>query len=60
VRKCRGHFPEGPCGVCGTSDLRVLVRHRLGSLCANHAAVAGRREIGIDELRRECEIPMTG
>lgn len=54
VRKCRGHLPEGPCGVCGMSDVRVLVRHRLGTLCANHAAVAGRREMAIEELRREC------
>jgi hypothetical protein len=36
------------------SDVRVLVRHRLGTLCANHAAVAGRREMGLEELRREC------
>jgi hypothetical protein len=44
--------------VCGIADVRVLRRHKLRDgfvvLCANHAAIAGRRSIGITELRAEC------
>jgi hypothetical protein len=47
-----------PCSVCGIADVRVLRRHRLRDglvvLCANHAAIAGRRSIGLTELRGEC------
>jgi hypothetical protein len=45
VRAARA--PDGPpCAVCGLADPRVLRMHRLAeglrSLCANHAAIAGR------------------
>jgi len=40
--------------VCGSADRRVLRRHRLGVLCANHAAVAGRRRLSVAELAAEC------
>jgi len=47
------------CQVCRTADKRVLRWHRLAGgalvvLCANHAAIAGRRELPIEELRAEC------
>lgn len=48
VRKCRGSSVEGAC-FCGVSDRRMLRRHRFTDgvrvICANHAAVAGRREL---------------
>jgi hypothetical protein len=44
--------------VCGIADARVLRRHKLKDglvvLCANHAAIAGRREVTLTELRGEC------
>jgi hypothetical protein len=44
--------------VCGIADVRVLRRHRLKDgivvLCANHAAIAGRRSITLTDLRTEC------
>jgi hypothetical protein len=44
--------------VCGIADARVLRRHRLKDglvvLCANHAAIAGRRGMTLTELRGEC------
>jgi hypothetical protein len=47
-----------PCAVCGIADVRVLRRHRLRDgfvvLCANHAAIAGRRSLTLTELRGEC------
>lgn len=57
-RLARGHALAGPCAVCGIGDLRVLRRHALRSgvvvLCANHAAMAGRRSLTLTELRGEC------
>ncbi|MCC6665668.1 MAG: hypothetical protein IT375_18075 [Polyangiaceae bacterium] len=50
-----------PCAVCGIADLRVLRRHKLRDgfvvLCANHAAIAGRRTLTLTELRGECAPP---
>jgi hypothetical protein len=52
VRKCRGSIIDGEtCGVpsCGIAHPRVLRWHRFTdetvALCANHAALAGRRPI---------------
>ena len=46
------------CQVCSTADKRVLRWHRLAGgfavLCANHAAIAGRRALELDALRAEC------
>jgi hypothetical protein len=50
-----------PCSVCGINDVRVLRRHKLRDgfvvLCANHAAIAGRRSMTLTELRGECSPP---
>lgn len=50
-----------PCAVCSIADLRVLRRHKLRDgfvvLCANHAAIAGRRALTLTELRGECAPP---
>lgn len=44
--------------MCAVADRRVLRRHRLAeglvTLCANHAAVAGRRPLTVEQLRAEC------
>jgi hypothetical protein len=57
LRTHRGHEVNGPCAVCGIADRRVLRRHQLADgatvLCANHAAIAGRRAITLVELQRE-------
>lgn len=60
LREHRGHTVDGDCAVCGVSDVRMLRRHRLGedgeemvSLCANHAAVAGRRKMTLRQLIAE-------
>jgi len=52
LRKCRGTTVEGAaCRVCGIADSRVLRRHRFPDLpdpailCANHAAIAGRKPL---------------
>jgi hypothetical protein len=49
VRKCRGTTIDGSCPLCGVSDRRMLRRHRFTDgtrvICANHAAVAGRRSL---------------
>ena len=60
VRKCRGSTVAGAsCGVCGARDPRVLRRVRLADgpavLCANEAAILGRRAITLAELRAETE-----
>lgn len=56
-RARRGHVASSACAVCATADRRVLRRHQLVDgwtvLCANHAAVAGRRSISLLELRAE-------
>lgn len=61
LRSWRGHQTEGPCRVCGLEDVRMLRRQTLGDgmavLCANHAAVAGRRPITLAELAAECFAP---
>lgn len=53
-RERRGHQRHGPCSVCRCADVRVLRRHQLADgwtvLCANHAAIAGRRAITLAEL----------
>lgn len=46
------------CGVCGARDPRVLRRVRLADgsaavLCANEAAILGRRALTLTELRAE-------
>ena len=60
-RAQRGHAVAKPCAVCGIADLRVLRRHKLRDgfvvLCANHAAIAGRRTLTLTELRGECAPP---
>lgn len=60
-RAQRGHAVAKPCAVCGIADLRVLRRHKLRDgfvvLCANHAAIAGRRSLTLTELRGECAPP---
>jgi hypothetical protein len=47
--------------VCGIADLRVLRRHKLRDgfvvLCANHAAIAGRRSLTLTDLCAECAPP---
>jgi len=57
LRVLRGHVASGCCSVCGTTDARVLRRHRLAdglaTLCANDAAIAGRRPLTVAELRAE-------
>jgi hypothetical protein len=57
-RDYRGHALSGPCSVCGEADRRVLRRHKLADvdtvLCANHAAIAGRRVLTAAELAAEC------
>ena len=43
--------------MCGIADRRLLRRHKLAEgwavLCANHAAIAGRRVLSLDALRAE-------
>lgn len=62
----RGHVPEGVCVVCGATDRRMLRRTLLlqplgdarhETLCANHAAVVGRRTLSLEELRAELSAP---
>jgi hypothetical protein len=57
LRRTRGHEVSGPCAVCGLSDRRVLRRHVLTdgpvTLCANDAAIAGRRALSLEELELE-------
>jgi hypothetical protein len=50
VRKCRGASVDGlACRICGIALPRVLRLQRFGDelvpLCANHAALAGRRPL---------------
>jgi hypothetical protein len=56
-RARRGHVTQSECAVCGTRDRRVLRRHKLASgletLCANDAAIAGRRVLTLAALRAE-------
>ncbi len=60
-RQRRGHQLAGPCAICGLEDKRLLRRHQLADglvvLCANHAALAGRRQLSLDELAAECHPP---
>ena len=60
-RAQRGHAVAKPCAVCGIADLRVLRRHKLRDgfvvLCANHAAIAGRRSLTLTDLCAECAPP---
>jgi hypothetical protein len=65
LRGHRGHTIGADCMVCGNRDLRVLRRHKVAQgpdeprvfmfvvLCANDAAIAGRRLLTLDELRAE-------
>jgi hypothetical protein len=57
LRQQRGHSIDEPCAVCGLDDKRMLRRHRLAGglvvLCANDAAVAGRRRLSLEELHAE-------
>lgn len=58
-RRRRGHDVAGEaCAICQLADPRMLRRRELRScrvvLCANHDAVAGHRELELDELRAEC------
>lgn len=61
LRAYRGHVADGACAACGLEDRRVLRRHRLAdglaTLCANHAAIAGRRTLTLEALRAECYPP---
>lgn len=56
-RARRGHDHDGACSVCGLADARVLRRHQLAdgwtTLCANDAALAGRRPLSLHQLRAE-------
>lgn len=57
-RTRRGHHvAESACRVCGAADRRTLRRHKLAegivTLCANDAAVAGRRTLTLEQLRAE-------
>lgn len=56
-RARRGHDHDGACAACGLADARVLRRHQLAdgwsTLCANDAAIAGRRPITLAQLRTE-------
>ena len=56
-RARRGHTIEGSCAVCGLADKRMVRRHKLADgwtvLCANHAAVAGRRPLKLEQLQAE-------
>ena len=60
-RDYRGHHIRGPCALCGEEDPRVLRRHVFSDgdsvLCANHAAIAGRRKMTLPELQAECYPP---
>lgn len=60
LRDSRGSVVEGAaCRApeCGISDARVLRRHRFADgvviLCANHDAIAGRRERDFESFVRE-------
>jgi hypothetical protein len=61
LRAYRGHDTSGPCSVCGLADARMLRRHHLADgwtvLCGNHAAVAGRRTLELEQLRAELTGP---
>lgn len=52
-----GRTKAEACACCTHADPRVLVRRRVGvemqTLCANCAAILGRRPITLDELRAE-------
>jgi hypothetical protein len=53
------HAVEGhACAVCGVADRRMLRARRLSEgwrlLCANHAAVLGRRWLRVEDLVAEC------
>jgi hypothetical protein len=57
-RRRRGHTTAAACAICPQRDRRVLRRHKLAggmhTLCANHAAIAGRRPLTLAELEAEC------
>ena len=58
-RERRGRSLVGKrCAVCSVEDQRVLQFHRMAEghvvLCANHATIAGKRSITLDELKDEC------
>ena len=59
VRKCRGGVVEGlACRICGITLARVLRLQRFVDepevpLCANHAALAGRRPLTWQAFERE-------
>jgi hypothetical protein len=63
VRRSRGaaFAPGARCAVCATSDVRVLSLRTLREgprvLCANCAAVLGRRAMSIAALRTEMRPP---
>jgi hypothetical protein len=60
IRLSRGTLLGPSCAACNTTDPRVLRLVRLAdgkvTLCANHAAIAGRRPITIDALRAELHV----
>jgi hypothetical protein len=56
VRRHRGRVaePGACCAVCGERDPVVLVPHEpLGTLCRNDVARARRRNVTLEDLRRE-------
>lgn len=59
LRKLRGTELREPCRVCGVADRRVLRRQAFRDgplvLCANHAAIAGRRRLSCAEFLEEME-----
>jgi hypothetical protein len=65
VRRCRGAVVEGACcraPDCGIADERMLRRHRfvdgVAIVCANHSAVAGRRELTWADFETELRAPL--
>lgn len=58
LRAWRGDTLGSECQICHLRDQRVLRRVKLAAststLCANHAAIAGRRAITLTALRAEC------